>query len=227
MNESPVSSLMTRNVLTVHPDTPFQSVVRALLERGVDAAPVVDRGRLLGVVSTSDLTAHEEEPASMARILLGGREERRHARKCRGRTAAELMTAPAVTTGPSASVCDALRSMGRHHVGRLVVVEGDPERVVGMLTRSDVLRVFLREDEVLAADARAALTSTLTCDSDVEVSVRYGVVHLLGWVERSSAGWAAVAAVRAVPGVVDVEDTLTYRIDDALTEQLALHGPMA
>lgn len=223
MHERPVRELMTPDPLVVAPETPFLEVVRALLGRGIDAAPVVDGGRLVGVVSTSDLTAHEEEPASLARTLLGGRSSREHARKCRGRTAQELMTSPAVTVEPGATVAEALRTMSRAHVGRVVVVEGG--RVVGVLTRSDVLRVFLRDEAALRADVDAAL-ARIACEHDVDVSLVDGVVRLDGWVELASCGWAATSAVAQVPGVVDVDDRLSYRVDDAMVEQLALRGTL-
>ncbi len=98
--------------------------------------------------------------------------------------------------------------------------------MLGILTRSDVLRVYLRDDEDLRREVAEVLPRALTCDAEVEVQVRDGVVRLDGWVQRSSCGWAA-AAVRAVPGVVDLDNQLSYRVDDALDEQLALLGPFA
>jgi len=98
---------MTSDVVTVHPDDPFKQVVQVLAARGVDAAPVVDeRGELLGVVSGSDLTCHDEEAPPLPSLV--HKAVRRHARKARGRTARELMTSPARTLAPEALVVDAL-----------------------------------------------------------------------------------------------------------------------
>ena len=221
-----VRSAMSTQVVTAHPDTPFKTIVLTLAERGFDALPVVDeRGRLLGVVSGADLTCHEEEPPGLASLLMGGREAREHARKGRGRTAAELMTSPARTIHPDADVCEALREMARCHVGRLVVVDGGG-RVLGMLARSDVLRVFLRSDDELQREVEAAVSEAVgVTPHDLSVAVADGVVHLRGWVERTACAWAAAAAARAVPGVVDVDDAVTSDIDDTMLHEMSVRGP--
>lgn len=217
-----VSEAMTTEVVAVHPDAPFKQVVQVLAARGVDAAPVVDeRGTLLGVVSGSDLTCHEEEPPGLASLL--GRTARQHVRKARGRTARELMTSPVRTISPGAAVCEALHEMGRGRVGRLVVVDG--RQVVGILTRSDVLRIFLRSDDELQREVEQVVAAEVSCPSDLRIHVADGVVHLRGWVERTSCAWAANAAARAVAGVVEVEDDLTSDIDDTATHEMSVHGP--
>ena len=220
-----VRSAMSTEVVTAHPDTPFKAIVQTLAEHGFDALPVVDeKGRLLGVVSGADLTCHEEEPPGIASMLMGGKSAREHVRKGRGRTAAELMTSPARTISPDDDVCDALREMARAHVGRLVVVHG--VRVVGMLARSDLLRVFLRSDDELQREVEAAVQEAVgTTPHDVSVVVADGVVHLRGWVERTACAWAAAASARAVPGVVDVDDSLTSDIDDTLLHEMSVRGP--
>ena len=218
-----VAEAMTRQVLTVHPDTPFKEIVQVLVGQGIDAVPVVDEvGTLLGVVSGSDLTCHEEPPASSVSLLIGGRTARTHARKARGRTARELMSSPARTVSPSVGVCEATAAMNRDHVGRLVVV--DDGRLVGILTRSDVLRVFTRSDEALQGDVEAALRSALGRDRrSVRVTVADGVVHLRGSIDRASQACVAAAEARAVPGVIDVDDELVAETDD-LTSPLGYVG---
>jgi CBS domain-containing protein len=223
--ERTVRSAMTSEVVTVHPDTPYKQIVQILAERGFDAVPVVDeKGELRGVVSGADLTCHEEEPPTLADLLVGGRTARQHARKSRGRIARELMTSPARTVSPDAAVCDALKEMGRGGVGRLVVVEGG--RVVGMLARSDLLRIFLRSDEELRREVEAVVLEQVgSTPHDLQVVVADGVAHLRGWVERTACAWAAVAAAYAVAGVVDVEDALTSDIDDTLLHEMSVRGP--
>lgn len=220
-----VRSAMSTEVVTAHPDTPFKAIVLTLAERGFDALPVVDeRGALLGVVSGADLTCHEEEPPGLTSLLVGGKVARQHVRKARGRTAAELMTSPARTIGPDADVCDALRQMTRAHVGRLVVVHG--ARVVGMLARSDLLRVFLRSDDELKREVEAAVRKAVgATPHDVTVVVADGIVHLRGTVERTTCAWAAAGAARDVPGVVDVDDNLTSDFDDTLAHEMSVRGP--
>ena len=217
-----VRDVMTRDVVTVHPDASFKQVVRVLAEHRVDGAPVVDEdGTVLGVVSGSDLTCHEEEPPSLASLL--GRTARSHARKSRGRTARELMSSPARTTEPSDPVCSALSEMGRGRVGRLVVVEQG--RMVGILTRSDVLRSYLRSDEDVQREVEQAVRAQVGCPHRLTVSVDDGVVRLHGWVERTSCAWAASSAAHAVAGVVEVEDLLVSDVDDTAVHELSVHGP--
>jgi len=219
-----VGDVMTTDVVTVHPDASFKQVVRLLAECHVDGAPVVDEdGTVLGMVSGSDLTCHEEEPPRLASLI--GRTARQHVRKSRGRTARDLMSAPVRTTTPSDSVCAALAEMGRGKVGRLVVVEDG--RLVGILTRSDVLRTYLRSDEELQREVEQAVRAEVCSPSRLTVTVDDGVVRLSGWVERTSCAWAASAAAHAVAGVVQVEDDLTSDIDDTVVHELSVRGPFA
>ena len=209
-----VGEAMTQQVLTVHPDAPFKEIVQVLVGQGIDALPVVDeRGELLGVVSGSDLTCHEEPPTTLGHLLVGGRTARTHARKSRGRTARELMSSPARTVSPSVGVCEATAMMNDQSVGRLVVV--DDGRLVGILTRSDVLRVFTRSDEALQDDVEMALRVALGPDlQGVHIAVADGVVHLRGHVALSSTACLAASEARAVAGVVDVDDELETETDD-------------
>ena len=217
-----VRDVMTRDVVSVHPDASFKQVVRVLAERGVDGAPVVDEdGTLLGLVSGSDLTCHDEEPPRLASLL--GRTAREHVRKSRGRTARDLMSSPARTVEPSAPVCAALTEMGRARVGRLVVVEDG--RLVGILTRSDVLRTYLRDDDELQHEVEQALAGAVGCPQRIAVVVDDGLVRLNGWVERTSGAWAACSAASAVSGVVEVEDHLVSDVDDTAVHELSLRGP--
>lgn len=204
MHAQQVRDLMTPDVVTVGPDTSFKRMVQLLAEHRIDALPVVDGGRLRGVVSASDLTAHDEQPPPR-----------------NARTAEALMSAPARCVGPEVPVAEALREMTRMSVGRLVVVD-DQGAVVGILARSDVLKVYLRDDADLERQVREAVRGTIQCDADVQVQVHDGVVTMTGWVEQASCGWAASSAARAVPGVVDLDEQVTYRVDDTLVEQVAM-----
>jgi CBS domain-containing protein len=225
MRQREIRDLMSTDVLTVPPEACFKQLVRTLDERSVDAAPVVDgEGRLLGVVSQSDLTCHEEQPAGWWQQLFGGRRHRERARKARGRLAADLMTAPARTARPDTTVCEALGLMARARVGRLVVV--DEGRVVGILTRSDLLRAFLRGDDEIRRDVDAAIRASVVDDtSRVDLQVQDGVVLLNGWIRHTSSAWAAAAAARQVEGVVDVEDDILSDVDDTTVHELSTRGP--
>jgi CBS domain-containing protein len=209
-----VGDAMTRQVLTVHPDTPFKQIAELLVGQGIDAVPVVDEaGQVLGVVSGSDLTCHEETGPTLGQLLTHGRTTLSHARKARARTARELMSSPVRTIGPDAGACDALKTMIRGGVGRLVVMEGG--RLVGILARSDLLRVYTRSDESLQAEVEAAVRAAVgRPGAGIRVLVADGIVHLRGDVERSSTACAAAGAAQSVPGVVDVEDDVVAAVDD-------------
>ena len=209
-----VGETMTRQVLTVHPDTPFKQIAELLVGQGIDAVPVVDEnGEVLGVVSGSDLTCHEETGPTLGQLLTHSRTTLTHARKARGRTARELMSAPVRTITTDAGVCDALARMNRSGVGRLVVMDGG--RLVGILARSDLLRVYTRSDESIQVEAEAAVRAAVgRAGSGIRVLVADGVVHLRGDVERSSTACAAAGAAQSVPGVVDVEDDVHAEVDD-------------
>lgn len=220
-----VSDLMTRDVVTVAPNDTFKAVACLLLDHRVDAAPVVDDdGRVLGVVSAADLTCHAEEEPGLPALLLGGKGRREHARKRRGRTAADLMTSPATCVRPDAGVCAALETMQRAGVGRVVVVDG--ERLVGILTRSDVLRDYVRPDADLLRDVDAVVRAAAAgAPTRPDVEVRDGVVVLRGWTELVSTAWAMAAAAGQVPGVVDVDDDVLSDVDDTVVHDLAVRGP--
>jgi CBS-domain-containing membrane protein len=212
-----VREVMTHDVVTVDEHAPFKDVAALITERRVSAVPVLDReGRVLGIVSEADLLLKEEFPeGSASRRLFQGRRQRIDRAKAAGDTAAELMTAPAVTVGPDASVAEAARLLDRHGIKRLPVV--DPAGpLLGIVSRADLLKVFLRPDADIAADVRLqVLMLGMWMDPDtVVVDVRDGVVTLTGQLERRSLIPITVRLVRGLDGVVDVVDRLTFELDD-------------
>lgn len=209
-----VGDAMTRQVLTVHPDTPFKQIAELLVGQGIDAVPVVDEaGSVLGVVSGADLTCHEETAPRFTQRIAHGRTTMLHSRKARARTARELMSKPARTIAPDAGVCDALALMNRCGVGRLVVTDG--RQLVGILARSDLLRVYTRSDETILSEAEAAVRKAVgRPGAGIGLHVVDGVVHLRGDVERESTAYAAARAAHDVPGVVDVDVEVHAEVDD-------------
>jgi len=146
--------------------------------------------------------------------------DRRTARaKAAGDTAAELMTAPAVTVGPEVSVAEAAKLLDRHGIKRLPVVD-DAGRLVGIASRADLLKVFLRSDEDIHREVlEDVLRHTMWVDPDAfTVEVRDGVVTLMGPLEFRSLIPIAVRLVHGVDGVVDVVDRLWFEVDDARDE---------
>jgi CBS domain-containing protein len=208
---------MTSDVVTVDEQASFKEIAELITGRRVSALPVLDAdGRVVGIVSEADLALKEEFPEGPAGgRLFQGRRQREDRAKAAGDTAAELMTRPAVTVGPDATVAEAARLLHRHGIKRMPVV--DPAGpLLGIVSRADLLKVFLRPDADLSRAVRQeVLLRSMWVDPDtVVVDVRDGVVTLTGQLERRSLIPIVVSLVRGLDGVVDVVERLTYELDD-------------
>ncbi|NUW39470.1 CBS domain-containing protein [Nonomuraea rhodomycinica] len=222
-----IDTVMTREVASVNGSTPFKDVAEVLIAHAVSAVPVVDaEGHVVGVVSEADLLRKEEfreqfyregyQPPLRARLRdRVGRERRRAAETAHGDTAAELMTSPAVTTTPDATTVEAARLMDGHGVKRLPVVDEDG-RLVGVVSRHDLLKVFVRQDGDIAREVREdVLDATIGVDTDeVRLRVDNGVVTLGGAVRFRSDAEILARMTQRVNGVVDVIDELEWKEDD-------------
>jgi CBS domain-containing protein len=210
-----VRDVMTTSVVTVDRITPYQEIDRLLTEHRISGMPVLMMGRkVVGVVSEADLLAAEDEKTRRARMAAAtGRRWRLRKQAQVGLTAGSLMTAPAVTVGPDATIPGAARVMNTHHLRRLPVVDDDG-KLVGIVSRRDLLSVFLRPDADLAHDARQVLDEMPFEDpSGVAVTVRHGVVTLSGE-DGSAVGRhhdlipLAIRMIWDIDGVVDVVNRL-------------------
>lgn len=215
-----VKDVMTRAVVAVGDDAPFKRIVEMLHEYGISALPVVDAAnRVVGVVTEDDLLVKEglvEEVEAHRGFPVGG--QRRERTKADGLVAGEVMTAPAVTIRPDASLSEAARLLHGRHLKRLPVVD-EHGALVGIVSRADLLRVFLRPDADILREVREhVLPRSLSLEpGTVRTEVRDGIVMLEGQVERRSQIPMVVAAVRAVEGVVGVDARLSFARDDILT----------
>lgn len=206
-----VSDVMTRDVAVVRRDTVFKDIVRTLHDRKVSAVPVVDGGRrVLGVVSEADLLPKEEfrdsDPDRYTQLR-----RLSYLAKAGSVTAGELMTSPALTVRADATLAQAARIMARARVKRLPVV-GDTDRLEGLVSRADLLKVFLRDDEDIAEEIRREVVAYLFPPpaSSVRVTVEDGSVRLSGRVRDTSLVPVAARLARAVEGVVDVDFSLDH-----------------
>ncbi len=209
-----VASVMTREVVTVAPGTTYKEVAERLHERRVSALPVVDADRrVIGVVSEADLLLKEERPAPGRGPLIDPQGD---AAKAMARNAAALMTSPAVTVRPEATLTEAARLMHRRGVKRLPVVDQEG-RLAGLVSRADLIQAFLRSDDSIAREVREEVISrTLAIDqAEVTVTVVDGVVRLEGELETCSLGRILARLVGAVEGVVAVDNGLRWRLDDS------------
>jgi CBS domain-containing protein len=212
-----VKDLMTTQVVTVGPATPFKEIVARLAEHRVSAVPVVDdAGRVLGVVSEADLLLKEEFADPDRDIPLFWTKRRRLEReKAAGSTARDLMSVAVVSISPDATVAEAARRMHRANIKRLPVV-GEGGRLVGIVSRSDLLKVFDRPDDSIRREIiDDVIVGEFTLDPDrFFIHVDDGVVLVQGRVERRSLIPSLVRAVHGLEGVVRVENRLAYDIDD-------------
>jgi CBS domain-containing protein len=213
-----VDDVMTKEVVAVQEDTPYREVVNVLIGRRVSAVPVVDRfERVVGVVSEADLLHKVEAVGEPEPRIFDTWRRRGDRAKAGGRTAGDVMTSPAVVVLPSSSVAAAARRMQREKVKRFPVVD-DLGRMVGIVTRGDLLKMHLRTDAQIQHDVVEEL---LRQNLDVQpgkvwVETADGIVKLAGRLHFRSAADEATRVAHHVPGVVDVVDELTYDLDDRM-----------
>jgi CBS domain-containing protein len=192
MKHMKVGGLMTDDVVSAVPATSFREVAKMLAEHDISGVPVLDQDdHVVGVVSESDLLARHKL------------------------TARDLMTSPAVTVHAEETVADAARLMVRRGVERLPVVD-EEERLVGIVTRRDLLCVYLRPDSEIRRHIREdVLSDAMDLPGDVvDVHVLDGVVTLGGRVRRRSQALMLVGLAERVDGVVAVVDQLSFHEDD-------------
>ena len=234
MKHNKVGSVMTTEVVRAEYGTPFKEVARLLRDHRISGLPVVDDDeKVIGVISETDLMVRQAqtpdpyEPKkrfSLDRLTRAGRER---AVKARARTAGQLMTQPPVTAHADDTIVEAARTMARHHIERLPVLD-EEQRLVGIVTRRDLLQVFLRPDAEIRAEVidEVLVRALWLPPRGIDVAVTEGVVTLSGQMERKSETEIAVSMTRQMDGVVAVVDKLTHRLDDSdlRPDDNALHG---
>lgn len=185
-----VADVMTVRLLCARPETPIKEVARRLVRNRIGGMPVVDdEGEIKGMVSESDL-----QPT--------GKTTDRPVR-----TAADVMTQPVIGLSEVDTIAEAARVLSRHHIKRAPVLrEG---RVVGIVTKSDLLRPYLRSDGEIRADVEELLFDGMgLTTNDLAVTVGEGVVLLEGSVQTKEQGTVCLHLTRGVDGVVDAIDRL-------------------
>lgn len=219
-----VRDVMSTDVATVRADTPYRELVDVLTSRHISAVPVVDDFRhVLGVVSESDLL-HKVELIGQPheRRVFEGRRRRAARVKADAAVAADLMTTPVVTTLPHTWLVSAARTMNLEQVKRLPVTD-DLGRLVGIVTRGDLLKVHLRPDADIRRDVvQEVLRRVLAVEEGVvQVTVDDGVVRLTGQMDRRTSVEIAGRLAAQVSGVVEVVNELGFDFDDSPLAALA------
>lgn len=215
-----VIDLMTADVVTVAADTPLKEAARRMVSSRISGLPVTDAdGKLIGIITEGDYLHREVERERPHRhglldALLGGSHTLADAE-----TVGEAMSERVVTISPDASLAEAARVMSVRDVKRLPVVD-DEGRLIGVLSRADIVAAFTRPDEVIEDEIREdVLRRILFVDpSSVGVAVLDGVVTLSGELPTRTEARLLEELTRRLDGVVSVESTLSWKIDDTKLE---------
>ena len=201
-----VRDVMTTDVVSVTPNTPLQEVARVLVDRRISGVPVLDGGRLVGVISEADFLAkeagqlHHVAPAALRRLLGEARADEERTARVRASRAGEAMTSPGVVIDPDSSLAEAARMMDERKINRLPVVKGDA--ILGIITRADIVRSFVRTDADIVDEVHRALRAV---DGLYVESATDGVVVLTGTVQHRAIAQTVADLATSVPGVVAVD----------------------
>jgi CBS domain-containing protein len=230
MKTSVVADVMTSRVLTARPAMPLKELARVLAEHHISALPVLDPDdRVIGIVSERDLLPKQANPIPRRRRwwqrLWQRRRTREDIRRAEGDTVGHVMSGYPITIAPGAALAEAARRMTEHEVKHLPVVDENGE-LVGIVSRADLIRTFMRSDDETRDDVLIEVFRHVlwTDPTEVDVSVTDGIVTLAGTVEQRSTAEIAERLVHRLDGVVDVISTLEYRLDDGgITGRPARH----
>jgi len=203
-----VLDIMTMEVLTTSPEASLKDAARTMVRAGVSGLPVIDDlGGLVGIITEADFLEREAD-RSQRRLLNAMLKE------CDSvvdaETVGEVMTRDPVVIFPEASVTEAARVMAHNHVKRLPVV-GPDGKLVGIISRADVVAVFTRPDDVIEDEIREDIVRRVLLieDDTIDVSVKDGVVSVSGTVETATDARLLEELVRRIDGVVRLESHIS------------------
>ena len=219
MKELKVEDVMTRLVVKLYPNDTIHEAASRLAQNDISGAPVVQSGKVVGIISEADLVRAAMPPARVDRghsslsvlgMVLRGHVPEGHSDAKVG----SVMSDYVVTIAPTATIWDAAAIMERHGIKRLPVVEAEGE-LVGIISRADLVKVMARTDAQLAGDVISAV-GLLGDDATraISVTVEEGVATLRGRADRRTTRDLVVKLARNVPGIVEVVDRLDFEWDD-------------
>ena len=216
------ADVMTREVVSVGPDTPVRAIAELLFTRRISGVPVLEDGRLIGVVSEGDLIGHAAATGEQRRswwlsALMNDSASARDYAKTHGRTARDVMTSAVITIGEAATLAEIAKTLERHRIKRVPVLrEG---KLVGIVSRGNLLQALATLEveaagtvdddairERLIAELRGQSWAHLPPDAIV---VENGIVRLSGIVQTEDERRALRIAAENTPGVKGVDDHLT------------------
>ncbi len=212
-----VKEVMTPEVVTVGPQMPLKEIIDCMVRSEVSCLPVVDQNRsLVGIITEADLISKEAYGTTRRRALalfgdVLSKRDHPWVAKAAGVRAADVMTRDVVVCRPTDDIRSVAKRMLEQRVKRIPVMEDG--RLVGIVSRHDVLALLDRPDELITRDVARALVHDPDRPDDhhVQFSVRDGIVTLIGDVRYAWDEPVVVSIVRGVPGVIDVDSRLHHR----------------
>ena len=199
-----VLDLMTIDVLTVRPETTLKEAARLMVESRISGLPVVDdRGRLVGIVTEADFLSRQADSAQDARLLAAVFDEA--APSPAATLVKDAMSPDPVGIYPEANLAEAARLMAEHGVKRIPVIN-DERKVVGIMSRADIVMAFTRPDDVIEDEIRVDLLGRMVGSSgaDLDVTVSDGAVTLPGAMNDAADEVLLADLIGRLAGVVDV-----------------------
>lgn len=210
-----VLDLMTTDPVTTTPDASLKEAARLMMSNQVSGLPVVDGGRLVGIVTEGDYLRREadrEQPyrLSLLEALFGNGDGEPEVEKV-----SDVMTTKVHTIDADATISEAARVMAKRGVKRLPVVDEDGS-LIGVISRADIVSAFTKPDEVIEDEIREDVAVRLLfLDRDaVGIDVEDGVVTLTGRLENRTEAHLLEELSKKVAGVIRVESKLEFEVDD-------------
>jgi len=211
-----VVDLMTSDVISVRGETTLRDAARLMVEKGISGLPVTDEdGTLVGIVTEGDFLRKEVDRGDlMGRGLLGVLFDNRDS-LAEAETVGEVMAENLFTVSPDATLVEAARTMTTHGVKRLPVVTREG-KLVGVISRRDVVAAFTRPDELIEDEIREDILRRLLFldPALLDISVESGVVHISGELPTRTDTRLLDAMVQRTDGVIRAEISVTWKVDD-------------
>jgi len=207
-----VVDVMTRNVLSVTPDTSVRAAALLMIDKRISGLPVVEDGVVVGVISEADYVAMDSSRTWFSRALFGQEDGMLTGVE----KVSQLMSRNVVTIPVSSTVQDAARLMTRHNVNRLPVIENGG--MVGVVTRSDLIRAYVHSDEEIAGDVNLMIAVLPEPMSKIGIRVEDGVVSLSGELETSAEARLIARMVGELEGVAAVDNRLSWEVSTEAAE---------
>jgi CBS domain-containing protein len=219
-----VAALMSTNIVSVLPSTTLADAVRIMIANRVSGLPVLESdGRLVGMITEGDLLRRTElesegkQPSWLKVFLMPARVAADYV-ATHGRHVSEVMTPNPISINPATDLAEVARLMLHKHVKRLPVLEAG--RMVGIVSRSDVLRALARKlvevpeertDEEIGAYIKNEIAHAKWAPkSSIKVEVKEKVVNLEGTIFSDEERQAVIVIAENAPGVKEVQDHLIF-----------------